>query len=92
MFTSLLICFLLIIHLPGRSQPNFPFKPGKAFNQNVRGKHSQMSLWLKAASFLGVGGGGGKSRGMPSQKMSAIFSAFFVHLTANFLRFNTQVD
>ena len=39
---------------PGRSVASqfFPFKPGKAFSQNVRGE---------AASFLGVveGGGGG---------------------------------
>ena len=34
-----------------------------------------MSLWPKAASFSGVGEG---SAGMPPQKISAIFSAFFV--------------
>ena len=39
-----------------------------------------MSWWRKAASFMGVGRGGeGESEGMPPQKLSAIFGAFFVH-------------
>lgn len=54
----------------GRSQPSFPFKSGKAFSQNVRAERPQKSLWPKATSFLGVGGGEG-SWGMPQQKIAA---------------------
>ena len=64
----------------GRSHPTFPFKPRKAFSQNFRGERPLLSLRPKAASFLGVGRGGGeRSGGMPPQKLFAIFGAFFVH-------------